>query len=160
MTENRIVQLAPEGLNRLLDDSLPISPQTARIALSMRQAGHDAAAIAARTGAHLGAVTAFLEALRRKDPLIPVSAPRKPVETASPSAPTEQPANELADAPPAAAETAKPLIPREIPREIELSALQLALIRRLRKAHVSTATISQMTRIAVDQVMRVAGEIP
>ena len=181
MTENKIIELAPDGLTRLLAESLPthaaLSPQSARVALMMHRAGRDAGAIAERIKAPLGSVLIFLDSLKRQEEVLRrLEATRRAAAAARSAAgepialepavaadeePLEEPPTDTEPAAPPSTRCPEVIQPhREIPREFELSDLQQAVIRRLRKAHVSAATISRMTRISVDQVMRVAGEIP
>lgn len=164
--EADIVQLAPDGLTRLFRESLPthpaLSPAEARVALGMQRAGRDAAAIAERIRAPLAAVMAFLDSVKprptkAKAAAAAVTAPTE--ATVPPPADYEAPETPGADAPESEPVPA-PAPPTLPPPDVELNSLQLAMTRRLRKAGVSTATISRMTRISVDQVMRIAGEIP
>jgi hypothetical protein len=152
-----IVRLAPDRLARLFSDGVPnaLSPTQARIAIAMHRLGRDAREISERAIAPIATVVAFLDSIK----------PRSADAAAAASIPSTEPAPAdeplEADAPATnAAPVVEPAPAKVIPREVELSDLQQRVIRRLREVRISTATISRMTRIAVDQVMRVAGEIP
>jgi hypothetical protein len=150
----------------------PLSGRAANVALMMHRAGRDAYAIAERIQAPLPSVLAFLDYLRR------VEAAKAASRRASTSEPAPERFDPLSDAsveeledvappeeapePPPAADPPPPPAPRDTRPDIELSELQQAIIRRLRKgrARVPAATIALVMRLSPDQVMRVAGEIP
>lgn len=162
--EADIVQLAPDGLAKLFDESRPtpraLTPAEARVALGMHRAGRDAAAIAERTQAPVAAVMAFLDSLKAraaKPPQQAAAAEALPVESASVL--VIDPEQFAADSqpPPAAAPAPLPKLP---PPDVALSDLQVGVIRRLRKARVPAAAIAFGMRLTPDQVQRVVGEIP
>lgn len=156
-----IVRLAPEGLAGLLGDSLPnaLSPAQARVAIAMHRGGRDAQAIAERACASVIAVKAFLDSLRpgKATAAAPTPAP-EPTPPATPATAPAPAAEQLEAAPPtdrAPTPAPKPPIP-----DTELTGLQQAVIRRLRKARIPAFAIAIGMRLTPDQVMRIAGEIP
>jgi hypothetical protein len=172
MNDDRIIQLAPDGLERVFRESMPkhppLSGRAANVALMMHRAGRDAYAIAERIQAPLPSVLAFLDYLRR------VEAAKAASRGTSTSEPAPERFDPLSDAsvedvappeeasePPPAPDPPLP-VPRDTRPDIELSELQQAIIRRLRKgrARVPAATIALVMRLSPDQVMRVSGEIP
>lgn len=158
---DNIIQLETD-LNRVFDESLPTWPglpaQSARIAVMMHRAGRDAYAIAERIEMPIGSVLAFLDRLKKAEAKKAARA-----QAQSEPAPTEADDNSeplAANAPQselALAQTPPPKLPAA---DVELTGLQLALIRRLRKARVSADTIARVMRLSPDQVQRIAGEIP
>jgi hypothetical protein len=168
-SDDPVIQLAPDGLQRLFAESVPatsrLAPEAARIALMMHLAGRDSVAIARRVGASPSAVSLFLAraeeaAKRAAEPAAPVvgharepeQVGAQPVVIASvPPAPASTPPVPA----PEVQQAAAPVVP-----DAELTPLQQSTIRGLRKLHVPAAAIAIGMRVTVDQVLRISGEAP
>lgn len=158
--DTNVIQLPSTDLTQVFRESLPrhprLSPRQGHEAALMHRAGRDAAAIADRIEASLGSVLDFLDLLKKahakkaeeREVHEPEPAPTGPAYCEPLVA--EAPRSEPAPAPP----------PKLPPPDVELNALQQAVIRRLRNSRISTQTIARMMRLSPDQVMRGAGEIP
>lgn len=153
-----IVRLAPERLAGLLGDSLPnaLSPAQARVAIEMHRGGRDAQAIAERVRASIVAVKAFLDSIK---PAKAAPAAAAPAEPAPPAVEQLEAASTVKPAPAATPVLTPTPRPAPIP-DVELTGLQQAVIRRLRKVRVPASVIALGMRLTPDQVQRVAGEIP
>jgi hypothetical protein len=157
--DDHVIQLDPEGLDRLFAESCPqpraIEPKAARVAVMMHKAGRDPAAIARRVGAAPSAVSEFLRRLASQEPPVADRLLLKPSQRGR-----REP---QADALKSPGQLETPSAPRESADtrpDIELTSLQLNAVRLMRKGGVSARTISRMTKIPHDQVLRITGEAP
>jgi hypothetical protein len=153
----QIIQL--EGLEKLFEASMPaaqrLAPEAARIAFMMFKAGRDAAAIAQRTGAPLAAVLAFLDKAAPPKSTLP---PSREDDKEQGAAPAAEPAA-TSPTPPAPAQEPPPE-PRDPRPDIELTRLQQAAIRQLRKLGIPAREIGTVMRVSPNQVARICKEIP
>lgn len=165
--DDRVIQLDHDDIGRIFQESIPsqprLPPEAARIATMMAKAGRDAGAIALRIGASPAAVSAFLERLAAARP----AKAAKPDEPAPMSPESFTTAASAAEPEPPAAQQRTPLVrtmeeapPWDPRRDVELTPLQAAMIRNLRKLRIPALTIARLTRVAPDQISRIAGEAP
>jgi hypothetical protein len=152
------------------------APEAARIAVMMRKAGRDLDAIAEKLGVPRGQIWRFInayeavarqnaeKAARELGPDLSQPPARPVVEHPAPVQPVEGPEEEL-DEVASASQGAPPQADvwrqHVRPDVVELTPLQAASVRRLRREHVvPVEVIARVMRLDPGQVLRASGECP
>jgi hypothetical protein len=164
MTE--VIQLAPDGLERLFADSMPkqlvLRPKAAHIAVLMHKAGRDAVAIGAHIDAPASAVSAFLRRLTESERKETERRDRE-AQTAAEEAAARDVLVQQRGESQVTARVLSPTYATPSPEtwpteDVALTGLQRAAIRAMRTAGRSLEGLAKAFRTRPDQIRRICRE--